>query len=302
MIAGQGLLPIRVEQHGWSVIQDGVLLCLYIRGPHRQIAADVGTLYDRWLRIVGAESVSWYRGADDWKEISARQRTRIRKMLTDAGATKPEARIAVKGGGNHDDVMVHGFDYWGRSVPEGSDEASFVELRFSTDWVAHTGVDAFAALAIELAGLVPFSSGYASLAFHEDMTVPGFIDDRAFVHPGMDVHANEYTALYIADLVRGAYWLTFVGPVALERLGGTARLKRSLAPGTEVTELRDGVAIRAGDELRPGDVPSGDALPLTRSVAAAIEPVRLQQTLGAFGFTRADKLEKFAAWQRRHVT
>lgn len=301
MISGAPL-PVRVEKNGWVVIADGVILCLFVRASHRDAAERVGELYDRWLEAVGQESVKWVRGADDWKELTPRQRTRVRKLMTKAGAGKPEARVALKGGDNPDDVTVHGFDYWGLDLEEDPKRASFVELRFATEWVREMGPDAFATLAMDLAGHVPFSSGYASLAFHVDMKIPGFIDDHAFVHPGMDVHGNEYTCLYIEDLARGAYWLTFVGPVALAKLGGAEKLRRALDKGISVVEVGQGVAIRAGDELRPGDVPGGDVLPLTRKVAAAIEPVRLQQTMGAFGFTAADNLEKFAAWQRRHVT
>jgi hypothetical protein len=293
------LLPIRIERHGWVAAQDGFLLVFFIRASHREAAESVGGLYDRWLEIVGPESVRWVRGANDWKELTPRQRTRVRKLLTKAGATKSEARVAVKAGANPDDVMVHGFDYWAQDLEASPQAASFVEIRLPTEWIRARGLDDVFAMAVDFAGRVEFSSGYASLAFNVDMEIPGFIDERAFDHPGMDVHANEYTALYIGDLVRGAYWLTFVGPTALERLGGAAKLKRALGGEITVVEVGEGVAIRAGDELRPGDVPGGDVLPLTRKVAASLEPVRLQQTIGAFGFTDD---AKFPAWQRRHVS
>jgi hypothetical protein len=295
------LLPIHVEHNGFLAIRDGVVLCLFIRKPHVDAAEHVGRLYDRFLEIVGAESVRWYRATDEWKALDDAQRSRLRKLLGPGG--KANVRVAVKGGDDPSGELVHGFDYWGAESPRADNTvASFVELRLATEWVMERGPDAFAAIATELAALVPFSSGYASLAFHVAMDVPEWIDTRAFRHPGMDVHANEYTSRDIGELVRGAYWLTFVGPTGLTRVGGAAALRSSLGSGIAVTEVGDGVAIRAGDELRPGDTEERDDLPLTRAVARALEPITLQRTT-VFGFTGGDEDEEelFARWLRRHL-
>jgi hypothetical protein len=72
-------------------------------------------------------------------------------------------------------------------------------------------------------------------------------------------------------------------------------------PSITVHELDHGVAIRAGDELRPGDVNYGDRLPLTRKVAAVLEAVTIVQDYAAFGFATDDPLTSFLEWQRRHL-
>lgn len=295
------LLPIHVERKGFLAIRDGVLLCLFIRQPHAEIAEAVGRLHDRFLEIVGADSVRWYRASDDWKALDDEQRARLRKLL--GPGSPPRVRVALKGGDDPSGEMIHGFDYWGDERPSSDNSiASFVELRFATEWVQTRGLDAFADLATELAALVPYASGYASLAFHVRMDVPQWVDTHAFRHPGMDVHANEYTSRDIAELVRGGYWLTFVGPPGLQRLGGAAALRRALGDDISVVVVGEGVAIRAGDELRPGDVESGDDLPLTRRVAKVLEPITLQATT-VFGFTGGDEDEEelFARWLRRHL-
>jgi hypothetical protein len=297
------LLPIRVEREGRVAIRDGVLLCLFIRRPHVAAAEAVGALYDRYLELVGTETLRWYRAKEEWKESTPRQRNRLRRLMSADGGGRRDVRVALKGGDDPESEIIDGFDYWGDEAPGPSNAvASFVELRFSTQWVRARGMDGFAADAIDLAARVPFSSGYASLAFHIGMQVRGYIDDHAFEHPGMDVHANEYTSRDIGDHVRGAYWLTFVGPSGLEQLGASPDSLRSKLPSEiEVTRVGEGVALRAGDELRPGDTEAGDRLPLTRAVARVLEPITLRKTC-AFGFTADDRAEQFAAWQRRHLT
>jgi len=296
------LLPLRLEHGGRVAIHDGVLLCLFIREPHLVAAPSVGQLYDRYVELVGAQSLRWYRGKDEWKALTPRQRARLRGLMT-ATTSRADVLVAIKGGEHADTEMVHGFDYWGDEAPSSTNEiASFVELRFATEWVTERGLDAFAATAADLASCVRFSSGYASLAFHLEMHVGELLDVLAFRHPGMDVHANEYTSSNIAERVRGAYWLTFVGPAALAQLGhAPAALRKLLGPAIAVDTVGDGVVIRAGDELRPGDTSHGDDLPLTRTVARVLEPITLGKSC-AFGFSSENSVETFAAWQRRHFS
>jgi hypothetical protein len=72
-------------------------------------------------------------------------------------------------------------------------------------------------------------------------------------------------------------------------------------PTITVYELDHGVAIRAGEEVRPGDVNYGDRLPLTRKVATVLEPVTIVQDYCAFGFATDDPRTRFLASQRRHL-
>lgn len=296
------LLPLRLEHRGRVAVRDGVLLCLFIREAHVTAADSVGKLFDRYVELVGAQSLRWYRAKDDWKELTPRQQSRLRGLMT-AATTRADVRVAVKGGEQADAEMLHGFDYWGDLAPSSANEvASFVELRFATEWVTERGPLAFAAMAADLASCVRFSSGYASLAFQLEMQAGELLDTHAFRHPGMDVHANEYTSRNIGDRVRGAYWLTFVGPAALAQLGNTpTTLRKALGPEIAIDTIGDGVMIRAGDELRPGDAKRGDDLPLTRKVARVLEPITLGKSI-AFGFSPDDLEETFAAWQRRHLT
>jgi hypothetical protein len=295
------LLPLRIEDHGRVIVRDGVWLCLFIREPHVVAAESVGELHDRYVELVGVQSLRWFRGRDDWKKLTARSHARLRGLLTKE-TSRADVRVAIKGGERADEEMVHGFDYWGDEKPAATNNiTSFVELGFATEWVTERGLDAFSTLAADLASCVRFASGYASLAFHVERQAAEWLDVQAFRHPGMDVHANEYTSRDMGDQVRGAYWLTFMGPAARARLGCSSNdLGDALGPGIAVRTVGEGLMIRAGDELRPGDTTRGDDLPLTRKVARVLEPITLGRTC-AFGFSSDDQLETFAAWQRRHL-
>src|SRR5262249_31480970 len=120
----------------------------------------------------------------------------------------------------------------------------------------------------------------------------------AFRHPGMDIHQTSIASLYLNGGVRGAYWLTFLGPALLERLGKDASaIRKELGADIVVHELANGVAIQARENPEPEDVTRNDRLPLVRKVAKLVEPVQMIQKSGIiFG-----PLDDFVRWQQRHL-
>lgn len=309
-----GLLPFRLNADGGGIaVRDGIVFVLFMSGSHGAVADRVGKLYDRWLAWVGADTMAFiWAGGTTYKPATPRRRHRVRKLMTDAAAAqRPRERLSIKGGCAEEEPGGHFFEYWGSAPAAEGDEspaaASTVEIWFPTEFVDTTGRADFLRRLLELAAEVPFDSGYCSLAFNFDdwamLPAAKYITGPAFRHPGMDVHCTWSTALEIGpQKVRGAYWLTLVGPLALGGVTASAdALRAMLPPAVVVHELGRGVAIEAGNELRPGDMNRGDHLPLTRAVAAVLEPVRLVQDRGAFGLAGADPVQRFIDWQERHV-
>jgi len=306
------LLPLRYPSSGPPYdARDGVIVVLFIRESHVSLAPTVGTLFEAYLALVGEDALQFIVASEEWKPLTAQRRARARKRMSAAAAKGlPNEALEMKGGCGEDDVGAYGFFYYGTDLSEAGSErkTSAVELWFPTEVVERRGLDAFVHDVLELASLVPFSSGYCSLAFNvedaawidvqRDVTMP-----LAMRHPGLDLHLTDLTKKFVGDGIRGAYWLTLVGPAALHTLGPDAPGLRKLLNDLAITvhELHHGVAIRAGDELRPGDVNYGDCLPLTRKVAAVLEPVTIVQERGAIGFATDDPLTSFLEWQRRHL-
>lgn len=306
------ILPLRYPASGPPYdARDGVIVVLFARESHAVLAPRVGVLLDAYLALVGDDALRFIVGSEEWKSLTPRRRARARRRLSAAAADgPPDDFLVMKGGADEASVGEHGFLYVGTNLePERRKRhVSGVELWFPTEAVLARGLDAFCRDVMALAATIPFSSGYCSLAF--DVEDDAWIDVARHVttplamrHPGMDLHMLDNTASFMGDGVRGAYWLTFVGPAALGALAlDAAGLREALHdPAIAVHELPQGVAIRAGDELRPGDVNDGDRLPLTRKVAAVLEPVTVLQRCAAFGFATPDPLTSFIEWQRRHL-
>jgi hypothetical protein len=286
---------------------------LYIDAPHGAVVDDIGRLYERYLALVGAESLEWiWSSGDTYKPATPRLRQHVRRRLSAAAAAqRPDDRLSLKGGCQRFEPGAHFFEYWGAAAAGREDPpgprppASTVEVWFPSELAQTLGRPALVEALLGLAAEVPFSSGYCSLGFNLENWALGpaaiHLTGPAFRHPGMDVHCTWSTALYIEEKIRGAYWLTLLGPKALAASTMTPeQLREALGEGVIVHELPGSVAIEAGDELRPGDRNRGDDLPLTRTVARVLEPVTLLQDLGAFGFA-GDPVQSFIDWQQRHI-
>jgi hypothetical protein len=309
------LLPFRLHSGpGQIAVRDGIVFVLFLDALHVDVADAVGRVYDRYLAAIDPTSLEWvWASGDSYKPATPRRRHQFRRRLTAAAAAQwPDERLSIKGGCQRYEPGAHLFEYWGAAagVVDGAEAppkppASTIEIWFPSELPERLGRAAFVTFLLGLAAEVPFASGYCSLAFNLDNWAQGpaalHITGPAFRHPGMDVHCTWSTALYIETKVRGAYWLTLVGPTALATLAKPVdELRATLGPEVTVHELSAGIAIEAGDELRPGDMNRGDDLPLTRRVAALLQPVTLLQDLGAFGFA-GDPVQSFIDWQQRHL-
>ena len=305
------LLPLRYPASGSLDARDGIIAVLFVRESHVTLAPSVGVLFDAYVALVGEDALQFIVSSGEWKPLTSRRRAHARRRMSPAAAKGlPNEYLKLKGGGAEDDVGAYAFYYFGTDLTEdgAENETSAVEMWFPTEVIERRGLDAFTQDVLGLAYHLPFSSGYCSLAFNVEECA--WIDVECHVttplamrHPGMDLHSSVITKNFVGDGVRGAYWLTLVGPTAMQTLKLDADgLRRELDdPAITVHELARGVAIRAGDELRPGDVNYGDRLPLTRKVAAVLEPVTIVQHRAAFGFATHDGLTSFLEWQRRHL-
>ncbi|MBV1860452.1 MAG: DUF3396 domain-containing protein [Nannocystaceae bacterium] len=305
------VLPLRFAPRGTTIARDGIVVVLFIRESHIDVAPKVGALFDAFDAYVGGDKLTHILAAEQWKPLTPRRRASARKRMSPAAATGlPNHFVLCKGPGSEYEVGEYAFRYIGNEIgTEGTeDRASSIELWLPTEFAQERGLERFAEDVLELAALVPFSSGYCSLAINYEAHVVTTVESKltpalAMRHPGFDLHNTANTQLQIGDHLRGAYWLTLIGPTALEELSLDAEGVRAAFQDPEISvhELDAGVAVVAGDELRPGDVNQGDALPLHRKVAALLEPVLHVPTYGAIGFRVDDPMTRFLEWLRRHL-
>ena len=302
----KGLFPIKLMDGEQVCLRDGLVFVLFINKSHAEIAENAGQLFDKYIDTIGEDTLNYIHDRGEFfRPMTKKILNRARKLLSSEGAKKRKDEFFTLISANHpSEAGNHLFQYSAEDLSQlDPEETSYIEIWFPTEYVEQIGHEIFVQLILAMASLVPFTSGYCSLAFnHPDWArtaAENYIRKIAFRYPGIDIHLTQSTAMVIGNSVRGAYWLTLLGPEPLSELGANIDdIKAELGDEIRVLEINKSIAIQAGDKPLSGDINSKDNLPLIRKVAKLIEPIMLIQDSGIFGF---DEVEKFVEWQKRHL-
>jgi len=145
-----------------------------------------------------------------------------------------------------------------------------------------------------------FASGYAGYALNHHSNIGGvsqrLMNERlaalVLQHPGFDWHNTHYIVDRLLPfnpqtdtflpLIKRTNWLCLLSERTIAHLGGRAHVTQLLTatPGIDVDDAASGIAIRAGSVPKTGDIPMGDTIPLFRSVAKVLRPVRMETLRG----------------------
>jgi Protein of unknown function (DUF3396) len=176
------VLPLRYPASGPAYdARDGVIVVLFVRESHVTLAPAIGVLFNAYLALVG-DALQFIVSSEEWKPLTPQRRARARRRMSAAAAKGlPNEVLEMKGGCGEDDVGAYGFFYYGSDLSDEGAEThtSAVEMWFPTEVVERRGLDTFTQDVLGLASLVPFSSGYCSLAFN--------VEDAAWIDVEHDV-------------------------------------------------------------------------------------------------------------------
>jgi hypothetical protein len=220
---------------GDVVARDGVVLCFFMRRSHKEVAPAIWRALQTYRRAIPSQALGWYVSDDgDFPPLDDKSWEHIRwQMLERTWGIECLVALAEspsEAGGYH-------FAYDGRQLDadlfrHDEDATSAVAFTFPTEYLLEHGPGHLRALALELARELPFSFGYASLAFVS--SGGSWYSARRELLPllsrylGLDLYQLGETSRIIGTRARGAYWLTFLGQPLLGQLGGTEALHQKL--------------------------------------------------------------------------
>ncbi len=295
------------DDEGDLLVRDSFVITFFCRKPLREVAQPFAACFERWLKIAPVEAKRWClvgSNADTYRPLTGQRLAKAQRQFDMAKVRAGEVRGFDLGG-----PQQINSDYWfsftGLEELEGN-EASYLEIHFPTAVLDSPGVPFLLKFVQQAAELVPYDSGYASLGLtygieSQLIEYSEAVRGLAFRHPGLDVAINKGTAFDIAEKLRGAYWLTFIGQEALAVLGGPQKLRKKLDRKISMVPVGVGWMLQAGEKPEPGDVNRGQTLPLLRSLAKVLEPVMHfnDEALGHIFNTEDD--EDLERWERRFL-
>lgn len=274
--------------------RDVVRLVLHLPFDHHDLADRVIRVLEVYLRAVdrGQQLFSEYSlgyepnplREDSWERIrAALSPPRGERFLDDEQdeeyvhrRVKAQFQRTVELSSGDSGVSGHGFFYWARlpwRTPV-EDEVSLVSFSWPTEYLKEHGPVRMRELVVELASLLPFSSGHAGLAFYSPNPSGASLEGvhtEAFRYPGLDV---THGSRFLGPRVDGVHWLNFLGPPVLGAVGDAAGLRARLhSPGVTVHEMEgERAVVTLGQWPEAGDLARGDSLPAYRELARVLEP------------------------------
>ncbi|MBN1205706.1 MAG: DUF3396 domain-containing protein [Myxococcaceae bacterium] len=266
-----------VEGERFPCVRTSLSICFYMQRPHREVIPAVINALEIYREAIGPSTLAWYPDREGyWQELDeAGWKLTRQEMIHPRGAN-----IVVLD--TPQLTADYEFRYSGRDVEaasgvEGSGRTCAVAFWLPTEYLDSQGPARVRKLALELGSGLPFNSGHAGLSFYfaESMQrVSAALREPCFRHPGMDMPAMEKLPAHLGTRIKGAYWLTFLGPPVLESIGGAAGLGSRLhSPGTDVEALSAGRAVvTLGEWPEAGDLEHGHDLPAYRELAQVLEP------------------------------
>lgn len=286
-------------------IRDGIIFCFFMRQNQQDIAPAVWRALQTYVHAIPPGSLAWYATEQgDTDPLDAAAWEHIREKILE----RPEAL------GCHVDLSEHeyeacgyNFQYVGRKIDESifsRDENATcgIAFTFPTEYLLEHGPAHLRLLAIDISRELPFSSGYASLAFIGQGWLVHSIRSEFLTlltrYLGLDLYSLDDTSRRIGTGARGAYWLNFLGQPLLGQLGGLDVLREQL-PFPDVSfEALDGdrALLTLGEWPSALDTREGiQALPY-RTLARLLEPYFPKETLP---ITNMFDRETMPRWLRR---
>ncbi|WP_245814832.1 DUF3396 domain-containing protein [Cystobacter ferrugineus] len=225
-----------------------------------------------YLEAVGMNALAWYPDDEgDWSKLDAPRWEALRSELL--APDSPGAHV-FKMCERPDAAPSYEVEYCGKDR-EDLLLGAVCALSFwlPTEYMEEHGPEKVRALALELAGPLPFCSAHAGLAF-KHIGTPKELRTLRLRYPGMDDCDLMRVSWTLGTRVRGPSWMNFLGPPVLHELGGAQGLRSHLSsPGINVQELPgERALITLGPWPDAGDTEQGRDLPHYRELARVLEP------------------------------
>ncbi|MDC0710738.1 DUF3396 domain-containing protein [Stigmatella sp. ncwal1] len=290
------------SEDGVLLLREGLSLCFYIHQHHSQVKDLVLRALETYREAVGPQALGLYAAEETWEPLDHAGWERVREKLLAPWGAHLTLRDPLES-----DAGYH-FEYCGRPVGEPGvrrfpGTVCAMEFWLPTEFLEQRGPERVQALALELAGPLPFCSGHAGLAFHGELTLLGVseaIRKYGFLYPGLDIVRLERLASQLGTKVRSAHWMTFLGQPVLGALDGADTLRSRLSsPGTQVHALDpERAVVILGTWPEAGDSGHGLFLPAYRELAHVLEPWTFFEEHGfSLGFSSLDRRR----WERRFL-
>ena len=288
---------------GPKVLHDGWVAAFYLAPPHARYKTEMRRCIEAYLRFADSPDLRWAVDEDgDNVELSDAQIAETLDTLTAPGIDSAGFHLRdVASGVSGYRIRYVGIEDTHPTFERFPDSTNVLFMSYPSERIAASGVDALVAFHDELVSSLPISSGYVAPAFVSTSgggEMAAFEKIRALSrrYRCLDIPYMSIERYEIGRRAKGAYWLNYLGPELVEKLGGLEALRADLAdPRIRLRSLARGIcAVQVDAGPLAGDVNRQEDVSAYRRLAQVLKPVRYEPTMEYPEFEMEDTLEWFA--------
>ncbi|HEX6750881.1 MAG TPA: type VI immunity family protein [Longimicrobium sp.] len=287
----------------WTVLRPAVAMEFY--GEGARLAAHGESILDRFLGLLpeGTQLYQLGNNSREYRKVDAPSLRRIRKTLAEL---EQRGRFYMIKDAPEFDVGGYSLE-----LHLGSKHATIndrVHIALPLEFADEHRISGTIELFRELVTDVPFWGAVAGYGFDlpwgrecEMVAMPAMLRAALRFHGLLVRHRTQED--YAVKKLKSAGWLTFLDAELLGLVGGQDALEAAVDGLVEISPLRGGVLLKAGDRPPVGDVnrQEADVRPLA-AVNRAISEIRLQRWFSHNLFsvpaeTSNDWLSRFDRWK-----
>jgi hypothetical protein len=301
-------IEVKDPASGQVLVRNGIILVFFLETYVYECSGGLTSAFDRFVETVPVESLKWAvvnATSEEWRNADAKTVKRMRDSLAPSGARKRKF-TAFRVNDFADEAPQYSFMISDRDKDEEQPVSrTLVQMTFPPSAANEDGVDIFCKLVSEFTALIKPSYGYCApgLLASDARQAAAFVQIRHLArrYPGYDVAINDLTQLDIGPRVRGARWISLLGPDLVKALNGRDAIRKALPAAVEVRDIAGTLMIRAGRLPELGDANRRLETPLLRSVARVLEPVTMFGELNLRSYFANFDEDVLRRWERRFL-
>lgn len=297
--------------------EDGVRLVSLVLGFTVHVAQPLSShgeavlrLYEQFLAENAASGVLRFYATETMRQHKSIAKSTFGMLPTwlKAGAPAREyLSIELKDGVHHQDAPHCKFEIYSieqKSALFGRGRANMLSVSMALTDDAEVLLR-FRDQFLEACRLLPTQSAIGGLRFecarYEKEVAQTAAWTRSMHAKGVDICRIPEDARAVGtDGLKGVGWLTTLGADALEKVGGTAKLRKALPKEVEMFTIGTGAALQLGPSPLTGDLSRGEDLSLYRAVYRQLAPlIRLAGSRSIAFNLATDYVERTEQWFNR---
>jgi hypothetical protein len=293
---------------GQVLMRNGIILAFFLEPFVYECSEALTAAFDLFVATVPAGSLKWAvvsATSEQWREVDANIMQRMRDSLAPTGARKRKfTAFSVNDFG--DEPPLYSFTLSDRDKEEDQPVSrTLVQMTFPLSTAEDGNADTLYSLVAEFTALLKPAYGYCApgLLQGDTLQMASFAEIRGFAlrYPGYDVAVNDLTQLDIGSRVRGARWITILGPDLTDKLGGPGAFRKTLPLEVEIRDVAGTTMIRSGRTPELGNTNRKQETPLLRAVARVLEPVTLFGEVNLLSYFANFDEDMLRRWERRFL-